>query len=212
MGEEVEIQQKAPRRTLLHVPQEQYTLHSNSNRSVGTIHGSLALVRLLPCFAPLHFFFFHNHLIYSGLQTCYRTQYVLTSDESRRQHGHTLSDFRWGWSFSIRLAPPSSHTACNTHSFLLFPGIGCRLFFVLCPSLYLGPCFYSAGCYPAFSYVFSPASDAGVLPPLWRGRVFPFTVQSRDHLATITDIYVPSFLRPIRGSLAPRLLFVHCAV
>ena len=87
-----------------------------------------------------------------------------------------------------------------------FPGIGCRLFFVLCPSLYLGPCFYSAGCYPAFSYVYSPASDAGVLPPLWRGRVFPFTVQSRDHLATITDIYVPSFLRPVRGSLAPRLL------
>ena len=103
------------------------------------------------------------------------------------------------------------------------------VFFILCPSLYLGPCFYSAGCYPAFSYVhspalnagflrfvrgslaprcffvlfsavfrgfpffFSPASDAGVLPPLWRGRVFPFTVQSRDHLATITDIYVPSF-------------------
>ena len=102
-------------------------------------------------------------------------------------------------------------------------------FFVLCPSLYLGPCFYSAGCYPAFSYVyspalnagvlrfvrgslaprcffvlfpavfravpffFSPASDAGFLPPLWRGKVFPFTVQSRDHLATITDIYVPSF-------------------
>ena len=90
--------------------------------------------------------------------------------------------------------------------FLLFPGIGCRLFFVLCPSLYLGPCFYSAGCYPAFSYIFSPASDAGVLPPLWRGKVFPFTVQSRDHLATITDIYVPSFLRPVRGSLAPRLL------
>ena len=81
-----------------------------------------------------------------------------------------------------------------------------RLFFVLCPSLYLGPCFYSAGCYPAFSYVFSPASDAGVLPPLWRGKVLPFTVQSRDHLATITDIYVPSFLRPVRGSLAPRLL------
>ena len=75
----------------------------------------------------------------------------------------------------------------------LFPGIECRLFFVLCPSLYLGPCFYSAGCYPAFSYVYSPASDAGVLPPLWRGKVFPFTVQSRDHLATITDIYVPSF-------------------
>ena len=29
--------------------------------------------------------------------------------------------------------------------------------------------------------------------PLWRGKVLPFTVQSRDHLATITDIYVPSF-------------------
>ena len=42
--------------------------------------------------------------------------------------------------------------------------------------------------------------------PLWRGKVLPFTVQSRDHLATITDIYVPSFLRPVRGSLAPRLL------
>ena len=67
------------------------------------------------------------------------------------------------WAFFIRLAQPSSRTACNTHSFLLFPGIGCRLFFVLCPSLYLGPCFYSAGCYPAFPYVFSPASDAGVL-------------------------------------------------
>ena len=56
------------------------------------------------------------------------------------------------------------------------------------------------------SFFFSPASDAGVLPPLWRGKVLPFTVQSRDHLATITDIYVPSFLRPVRGSLAPRLL------
>ena len=41
-------------------------------------------------------------------------------------------------------------------------------------------------------FFFSPASDAGVLPPLWRGKVLPFTVQSRDHLATITDIYVPS--------------------
>ena len=67
------------------------------------------------------------------------------------------------WAFFIRLAQPSSRTACNTHFFLLFPGIGCRLFFVLCPSLYLGPCFYSAGCYPAFSYVYSPASDAGFL-------------------------------------------------
>ena len=40
----------------------------------------------------------------------------------------------------------------------------------------------------------------------------PFVVQSRSHLVRITDIYVPSFLRPVRGSLAPRLLFVHCAV
>ncbi|MDD5990696.1 MAG: hypothetical protein PUC34_05545 [Paludibacteraceae bacterium] len=90
--------------------------------------------------------------------------------------------------------------------FFFSPASDAGLFFVLCPSLYLGPCFYSAGCYPAFSYVYSPASGAGVLPPLWRGKVFPFMVQSRDHLATITDIYVPSFLRPVRGSLAPRLL------
>ena len=57
-----------------------------------------------------------------------------------------------------------------------------RCFFVLFPAVFRG-----------FSFFFSPASDAGFLPPLWRGRVFPFTVQSRDHLATITDIYVPSF-------------------
>ena len=116
------------------------------------------------------------------------------------------------WAFFIRLAQPSSRTACNTHFFLLFPGIGCRLFFVLCPSLYLGPCFYSAGCYPAFSYVFSPASDAGVLPPLWRGRVLPFTVQSRDHLATITDIYVPSFSYVHSPALNAGFYFVHCAM
>ena len=94
----------------------------------------------------------------------------------------------------------------------LFPGIECRLFFVLCPSLYLGPCFYSAGCYPAFSYVFSPASDAGVLPPLWRGKVLPFTVQSRDHLATITDIYVPSFSYVHSPALNAGFYFVHSAV
>ncbi len=64
----------------LHVPQEHYTLHSNSNRSVGTIHGSLALIGLLPCFTPLHFFCFYNQLIYSGLQTCYRTQDRLISE------------------------------------------------------------------------------------------------------------------------------------
>ena len=152
------------------------------------------------------------------------------------------------WAFFIRLAQPSSRTACNTHFFLLFPGIGCRLFFVLCPSLYLGPCFYSAGCYPAFSYVyspasdagflrfvrgslaarcffvlfpavfrgfsffFSPASDAGVLPPLWRGRVLPFTVQSRDHLATITDIYVPSFPYVHSPAFNAGFYFVHCAM
>ena len=87
-----------------------------------------------------------------------------------------------------------------------------RLFFVLCPSLYLGPCFYSAGCYPAFSYVYSPASDAGVLPPLWRGRVLPFTVQSRDHLATITDIYVPFFPYVHSPALNAGFYFVHCAM
>ena len=89
----------------------------------------------------------------------------------------------------------------------LFPGIGCRLSSfcsrVFSPALFLCP--VPRGI-PRFSFFFSPASDAGFLPPRWRGRVLPFTVQSRDHLATITDIYVPSFLRPIRGSLAPRLL------
>ena len=95
--------------------------------------------------------------------------------------------------------------------FFFSPALNAGLFFVLCPSLYLGPCFYSAGCYPAFSYVFSPASDAGVLPPLWRGRVFPFTVQSRDHLATITDIYVPSFPYVHSPALNAGFYFVHCA-
>ena len=89
----------------------------------------------------------------------------------------------------------------------LFPGIGCRLSSfcsrVFSPALFLCP--VPRGI-PRFPFFFSPASGAGVLPPLWRGKVFPFTVQSRDHLVTITDIYVPSFLRPVRGSLAPRLL------
>ena len=61
--------------TFLHVPQEQYTLHSNSNRSVGTLHGSLALIGLLPCFTPWHFSVFitnwfivvYKHVI--GLKT-----------------------------------------------------------------------------------------------------------------------------------------------
>ena len=61
--------------TLLHVPQEHYTLHSNSNRSIGTIHGSLALIDLLPCFTPWHFSVFitnwfivaYKHVI--GLKT-----------------------------------------------------------------------------------------------------------------------------------------------
>ena len=61
--------------TFLHVTQEQYTLHSNSNRSAGTIHGSLALIDLLPCFTPWHFSVFitnwfivaYKHVI--GLKT-----------------------------------------------------------------------------------------------------------------------------------------------
>ena len=61
-------------------------------------------------------------------------------------------------------------------------------------------------------FFFSPASDAGVLPPLWRGRVFPFTVQSRDHLATITDIYVPSFPYVHSPALNAGFYFVHSAV
>ena len=62
------------------------------------------------------------------------------------------------------------------------------------------------------SFFFSPASDAGVLPPLWRGRVFPFTVQSRDHLATITDIYVPSFPYVHSPAFNAGFYFVHCAM
>ena len=62
------------------------------------------------------------------------------------------------------------------------------------------------------SFFFSPASDAGFLPPLWRGRVLPFTVQSRDHLATITDIYVPSFSYVHSPALNAGFHFVHCAV
>ena len=50
------------------------------------------------------------------------------------------------------------------------------------------------------------------LPPLWRGRVFPFTVQSRDHLATITDIYVPSFPYVHSPAFNAGFYFVHCAV
>ena len=62
------------------------------------------------------------------------------------------------------------------------------------------------------SFFFSPASDAGVLPPLWRGRVLPFTVQSRDHLATITDIYVPSFPYIHSPTFNAGFYFVHCAM
>ena len=61
-------------------------------------------------------------------------------------------------------------------------------------------------------FFFSPASDAGVLPPLWRGKVFPFMVQSRDHLATITDIYVPSFPYVHSPALNAGFYFVHCAM
>ena len=47
------------------------------------------------------------------------------------------------WAFFIRLAQPSSRTACNTHFFLLFPGIGCRLSSfcsrVFSPALFLCP-------------------------------------------------------------------------
>ena len=62
------------------------------------------------------------------------------------------------------------------------------------------------------SFFFSPASDAGVLPPLWRGRVLPFTVQSRDHLATITDIYVPSLPYVHSPAFNAGFYFVHCAM
>ena len=114
------------------------------------------------------------------------------------------------WAFFIRLAQPSSRTACNTHFFLLFPGIGCRLFFVLCPSLYLGPCFYSAGCYPAFSYVFSPALNAGVLRFV-RGSLAPrcffvlFPAVFRGFLSSIPRHRMPVFF-PLYGEVGSSLL------
>ncbi len=39
-----------------------------------------------------------------------------------------------------------------------------------------------------------------------------FTVQSRDHLATITDIYVPSFPYVLSPALNAGFHFVHCAM
>ena len=76
-----------------------------------------------------------------------------------------------------------------------------RCFFVLFPAVFRG-----------FPFFFSPASGAGVIPPLWRGKVFPFLVQSRDHLATITDIYVPSFPYVHSPALNAGFYFVHCAM
>ena len=95
----------------------------------------------------------------------------------------------------------------------LFPGIECQLSSfcsrVFNPALFI--CSVPRGI-PRFPFFFSPASDAGVLPPLWRGRVFPFTVQSRDHLATITDIYVPSFPYVHSPAFNAGFYFVHSAV
>ena len=91
-----------------------------------------------------------------------------------------------------------------------FPGIGCRLFFVLCPSLYLGPCFYSAGCYPAFSYVYSPASDAGFLRFV-RGSLAPrcffvlFPAVFRGFLSSLPRHRMPEFF-PLYGEVGSCLL------
>ena len=76
-----------------------------------------------------------------------------------------------------------------------------RCFFVLFPAVFRG--FLSSiprHRMPAF------------LPPLWRGKVLPFTVQSRDHLATITDIYVPSFSYVHSPALNAGFYFVLSAV
>ena len=96
----------------------------------------------------------------------------------------------------------------------LFPGIGCRFFFVLCPSLYLGPCFYSAGCYPAFSYVYSPALNAGVLRFV-RGSLAPrcffvlFPAVFRGFLSSFPRHRMPAFLCSVPLPVS-RPLFLFC--
>ena len=135
-------------------------------------------------------------------------------------------------SVSLRRRPVlSCSPRYSAVSFLLFPGIGCRLFFVLCPSLYLGPCFYSAGCYPAFSYVYSPALNAGVLrfvrgslaprcffvlfPAVFRGFSFFFSPASDAGVLPLYGEVRSSLLRfnpatisrPLRTSTS-RLFFV----
>ena len=161
----------------LHVPQEQYTLHSNSNRSVGTLHGSLALIGLLPCFTPWHFSVF----ITNWFIVAYKHVIGLKTDVSQ------------------------SNLGGNTDSNHLIPGVVGHF-----PSVSLRR--RPVQLVILISFFFSPASDAGVLPPLWRGRVLPFTVQSRDHLATITDIYVPSFPYVHSPALNAGFYFVHSAV
>ena len=180
--------------TLLHVPQEQYTLHSNSNRSIGTIHGSLALIGLLPCFTPWHFSVFitnwfivaYKHVI--GLKTDVSQSNLGGNTDSNHLIPGVVGHFP---SVSLRrrpiqlviLIPFFFSPALNAGVLRFVRGsLAPRCFFVLFPAVFR-----------AVPFFFSPASDAGVLYPQWRGKVFPFTVQSRDHLATITDIYVPSF-------------------
>ena len=106
--------------TFLHVPQEHYTLHSNSNRSAGTIHGSLALIGLLPCLTPWHFSVF----ITNWFIVVYKHVIGLKTDSSQSNLGGNTDSNHLipgeEWAFFIRLAQPSSRTACNTHFFLLF--------------------------------------------------------------------------------------------
>ena len=52
-----------------------------------------------------------------------------------------------------------------------------------------------------------------LFPAVFRGFVYHlFTVQSRDHLATITDIYVPSFPYVHSPAVNAGFYFVHCAM
>ena len=121
------------------------------------------------------------------------------------------------WAFFIRLAQPSSRTACNTHFFLLFPGIECRLFFVLCPSLYLGTCFYSAGCYPAFSYVYSPALNAGLYylitnyqSPITNNHIMVICWLYAGHVLVICYTLLITSRGPIQARIVP--LWLVCRV
>ena len=136
--------------TFLHVPQEQYTLHSNSNRSVGTLHGSLALIGLLPCFTPWHFSVFitnwfivvYKHVI--GLKTDVSQSNLGGNTDSNHLIPGVVGHFP---SVSLRRRPiqlviliPFFFSPASDAGFLRFVrgSLAPRCFFVLFPAVFRG--------------------------------------------------------------------------